>query len=258
MFGKLPWYTEAAFYGCVIFVAFMLVEVARRAGKEAGVRSSYLLGAGGVLAVYLALHGGLALAGVYANVRTTMLPILFIVPVPVLAMILWIAFFRRGAFFQALSLERLTYMQVFRVLVETVLFYSALDHGLIPELMTFSGRNFDLLVGLTAPFVAWLVFERRLLGPRFLLVWNVAGLVLLINIVVHAVLSLPTPFQRLAFEQPNVLVLDFPYIYLPVWLVMAAFLGHVVSITRLLSAEAAVFTPRRIPVAPGGRPGSGR
>ncbi len=256
MFGKLPWYTELSFYVCMVFVLFMLADVARRAAKKSGIPRVYLLAAGACLLLYLVLHGVLAVAGVYANVHSNMLPIVLIVPLPVFTLLLWVAFFRHGAFFRSLSLRRLTYLQTFRVLVETVLFYSALEHGLIPELMTFSGRNFDLLVGLTAPLVAWLVFERAVLGARFLLAWNVAGLALLGNIVTHAVLSLPTPVQRLAFEQPNVLVLEFPYIYLPVLLVMAALLGHVVSITRLLAA--ADLTPQRTPRYPADRPDSVR
>jgi hypothetical protein len=87
----------------------------------------------------------------------------------------------------------LTGFQVFRVPVEWVLFALHRD-GVAPVQMSFEGWNFDVLTGLSAPFVAWLA-ARGVVGRRGLLAWNCAGLALLANIVGIAVLSTPTPLR---------------------------------------------------------------
>jgi hypothetical protein len=66
------------------------------------------------------------------------------------------------------------------------------------------------------------------------LVWNFICLGLLFNIVVHAVLSAPLPFQQLAFDQPNVAILYFPYVWLPAFIVPVVLLSHLVAIRKLI------------------------
>jgi hypothetical protein len=99
--------------------------------------------------------------------------------------------------------------------------------------LTFEGRNFDILVGLTALPVAWLCFARRA-GPRLgAVVWNVAGIAILANIVIHALLSAPTPFQVLRTEPPTTIIATLPYIWLPGFLVPLALSLHVASLRTL-------------------------
>jgi hypothetical protein len=117
-------------------------------------------------------------------------------------------------FLDALPLSTLTYLNSIRVFVELIL-YGLYIHHQIPEIMTFEGRNFDILAGLTAPVIAYFSFNKPILTKRWLFVWNVCSLLLLLNIVTHAMLSAPSPLQKLAFEQPNIGVLKFPFIWLP-------------------------------------------
>jgi hypothetical protein len=102
--------------------------------------------------------------------------------------------------------------------------------------MTFSGRNFDILTGLSAILVAWLA-ARGKLGRKGVLAWNLAGVALLGNIVVVAVLSLPAPWRAFPNDPPNELVLHFPYVYIPALFVMAALAGHLL-VFRKLAREA--------------------
>lgn len=106
----------------------------------------------------------------------------------------------------------------------------------VPELMTFEGGNYDILSGLTAPILAYVVFGKQHVSPRWLLVWNILALGLVINIVVHAVLSAPLPFQQLAFDQPNVGILKLPYIWLPGFIVPVVLFSHGVAIFQLLKS----------------------
>ena len=139
-------------------------------------------------------------------------------------------------FLDALSLPAITYLNSVRVLVEIVL-YGLFIHHQIPQLITFEGRNFDIIAGLTAPVIAYFSFNRPVLSTRWLLVWNVLALLLLANVVTHALLSVPSPFQQLAFEQPNVAILKFPYIWLPGFVVPTVLLGHLVAIRRLVMVQ---------------------
>jgi hypothetical protein len=123
-------------------------------------------------------------------------------------------------------------LQSFRVIVEIVLWALATQHRLSP-LLTFEGRNFDILVGLTALPVAWLCFVRRAGSPRVAVGWNVAGIAILANIVIHALLSAPTPFQALRTEPPTTIIATLPYIWLPGFLVPLALSLHVASLRTL-------------------------
>jgi hypothetical protein len=136
-----------------------------------------------------------------------------------------------GSYFSAASklietpgLAWLIGLQVFRVAVEIFLL---LGHraGFVPVQMTFEGRNWDLLTGLTALPMAWLVARKK--APKWLIyVWNSMGLALLLNVMVIAALSMPTPLRHFHNEPANTFVTYFPYVWLPTYLVQVAWLSH--------------------------------
>ena len=128
-------------------------------------------------------------------------------------------------------------LQSFRVVVEIILWALATQQRLSP-LLTFEGRNVDILVGLSALPVAWLCFVRRVWPPGVALAWNVAGIAILANIVMHALLSAPTPFQALWTEPPTTIITTLPYIWLPGFLVPLALSLHVASLRTLRARPA--------------------
>lgn len=73
--------------------------------------------------------------------------------------------------------------------------------------------------------------------PKFLLAWNFIGIGLLANIVINAVLSVPSPFQKFAFNQPNIAVLYFPFNWLPGVVVPLVLLSHLVVIRQLFTKK---------------------
>jgi hypothetical protein len=124
-----------------------------------------------------------------------------------------------------------------RIPVEIVLFLLAANKT-IPELMTFSGRNFDIISGITAPIIYLLCFRgNQLRNPRLLLAWNFICLGLLLNIVMNAILSAPFPFQKFAFAQPNIAILYFPFSWLPLFIVVVVLFSHLVALSRLLKSH---------------------
>lgn len=136
-------------------------------------------------------------------------------------------------FIDSLPLNKLTFLSIVRVPVEIVLWWLFLN-GHIPEIMTFEGQNWDILAGISAPLVAYFGFAKKKLKRSALIAWNIVCLALLINIVLTALFSFPTVFQKLSFAQPNMGLLYFPFFWLPSFIVPIVFFSHFVSIRQLL------------------------
>lgn len=132
----------------------------------------------------------------------------------------------------ALPLRLLTFIHIIRIPVEVILF-GLYQEGHIPRLMTYEGNNFDIIAGMTGPLMALIAF-RGSVNKRLLFYWNLIGLGLLLNIVIHAVLSAPFPFQQMAFERPNVAVFYFPFILLPAVVVPIVLFSHLTSLLHLI------------------------
>lgn len=137
---------------------------------------------------------------------------------------------------EKLPLKFLTIIHTIRIPVELVLFW-LFQNGQVPQLMTFEGRNFDILVGITAPIIWWFAFRKGKENKTLLIIWNIFGLILLSNIVAHAALSLPSPIQQIAFDQPNRAVLYFPFIWLPSAVVPIVLFCHLASLYKLLQKK---------------------
>lgn len=135
-----------------------------------------------------------------------------------------------------LSLAALIGFQAFRLPLE-MLMHHAQEVGVMPPQMSYSGLNFDILTGISA-LALGLVLARRELPLCILWIWNVMGILLLTNVLVIAVLSMPTPLRRFHNEPANTWIADAPYVWLPAVFVLAAIIGHIV-ITRRLRMEAA-------------------
>ena len=100
--------------------------------------------------------------------------------------------------------------------------------------MTFEGKNFDILSGLSAPFVFYYAFIKRTISRKLLIAWNLICLALVMNVVTHGILAAPSVLQKIAFEQPNMAVLYFPFIWLPAFVVPVVIFSHLVCLRHLL------------------------
>jgi hypothetical protein len=116
-----------------------------------------------------------------------------------------------------------------------ILIWMLFIQNLLPVQMTFEGRNFDILAGLTAPIMSYLAFQNKV-SKMVLIIWNIACLGLLINIVSVAILSMPTPLQYFHNEPANTIVTVFPISLLPAFLVPLAYMQHFFSL-RLLTLK---------------------
>jgi len=186
--------------------------------------------------VWLVLQSVLSLRGFYkpGDAGALRFPLLAAPPAVAIIMLMIVPAGRR--FLDKFDLSMLTLLHVVRLVVEICL-YQLSVLKLVPTLITFEGRNWDIFSGLTAPLVWFFVFRKNSGNRNSLLIWNFVCLALLLNVVVTAVLSVPGPLQKLAFDQPNVAVLYFPFTLLPAFIVPTVLLAHVAAIRQLMKTR---------------------
>ncbi|PSR56196.1 hypothetical protein AHMF7605_23165 [Adhaeribacter arboris] len=219
---NLPAYISFFFAGTTLLTLWLLYRAANRS------KAIIILGIS-----WLALQSILGLAQFYTNTNALPPRFVFLVLPPLIGIILLFSTNKGQHFLASLQLKWLTLLHVVRIPVEVTLFSLAL-HQMVPTLMTFEGRNLDTISGLTAPLVYYFGLLKNRLSPKLLLIWNFICLGLLLNIVVNAILSVPTPFQKFAFDQPNIALLYFPFVWLPSVIVPAVLLAHLTSIRKLI------------------------
>lgn len=148
--------------------------------------------AGAVILLWVIFQGVVGLSGFYQGAQTTPPKfVILIAPGLILSGLLFVSKSGRR-FIDRLDVRKLTILHAVRIPVEIILYFVCAA-GLIPEIMTFEGNNYDILSGLTAPLMYYLVFTRKRLGYKALLAWNFGCLALLINILVIAILAAETP-----------------------------------------------------------------
>jgi hypothetical protein len=114
--------------------------------------------------------------------------------------------------------------QSFRIPVELWL-HRLYQEGVVPVQMTYEGRNYDIVSGILGLVLFLWAIRRE--PPRWAIwTFNLVGLALLVNIVAIAMLSAPTPLRHFFNEPANTFVAYVPYVWLPAFLVQAAWFGH--------------------------------
>lgn len=186
-----------------------------------------------IVLVWLTIQAVLGVAGFYENSLTKPPRIVFMLAPTILSMIYLFNTKQGLLFIDSINLKYLTLMHSVRVLVEIVLIQLFVAKA-IPEVMTFEGRNFDILSGLSAMAVFYFGYIKKVLSPKLILIWNVICLMLVINVVVYGILSAPSVVQQLNFNQPNIAVLHFPFVWLASFIVPVVIFAHLVAIRRLI------------------------
>jgi hypothetical protein len=214
-------YIDGVFVGTVLLTLLLLY-------KATGFSKRVML----ATLAWLLLQAVIGLSGFY-TVTTGGPPRFALLLLPPLVFILMLFVLPGGKrFVDGLDLRFLTLLHIVRIPVELTLYWLYM-HRAVPRAMTFEGRNFDILCGLTAPLVWYFGFVKPRLGKRVLIGWNVVCLLLLANIAVTAVLAASPRFQQFGFEQRNIALFYFPFVWLPCCLVPAVLLAHLVAIRQL-------------------------
>lgn len=181
----------------------------------------------------LTLTAIVGLSGFFADTRG--LPPRFALMIgPTTLFIIWLFISKPGKrFLNRLNQADMTLLHIVRVPVEIVLYWLFLS-GNVPELMTFAGRNFDILAGISAPIIYYLGYKQKVLSKPILIAWNVICLGLVLFVLINGILSSPFELQQFGFDQPNKAVLHFPYIWLPGFIVPIVVLCHINTIRQLV------------------------
>ena len=207
-------------------------------GLDPGARRRRTILAGAGLALWLAAQAAAALSGLLGrfDVRPPPMVIWFASMVVMTLALAWSPFGRRFA--DKLPFVALIGFQAFRLPLELVMHRAAVA-GIMPNVMSFTGYNFDIVTGATALPLALYAWRRPV--PRWLIaLWNVTGQILLLIIVGVAFAASPV-FRAFGDGQLNVWVTEFPYVWIAV-MVAAALFGHVVTLRKLM-AEARAKSP---------------
>jgi hypothetical protein len=183
------------------------------------------------LLLWFGLTAILSQAGFFSSFEKFPPPFFLLLIVPLAAIIYFISRPITREILGRIPLQHLIYLQTFRIIVEVLLWMLFMDN-LVPVQMTFEGRNFDVLAGLTSIVMGYLVSRGRV-NKQIALIWNFICLGLLANIVTIAILSTPTPMRVFMNEPANTIVTEFPIVFLPAALVPLAYGLHFLSIIQL-------------------------
>lgn len=181
---------------------------------------------------WIILLGVLSARGFFSNFSALPPRLSFALLIPLAAVLTFTWSGMGRAFLRRIEPQWLIYLQSFRILVEAGLWLSVRNE-LLPVQLSFEGRNFDMLTGLLAIPVGYYCFVKRTWSPAIALVYNIAGLVLLMNAVGLATLSMPTPLRVFHNGPDASLLTRLPGIYLPGLLVPIAYTLHIFSLRQL-------------------------
>lgn len=213
--------------GAVIAAFLAAVHHADRATTRHPLRQTMLVALS--LGAWLGLLSGLVASGRMASLPFHGIPVFFggVLVVSVLAGLSSLG----GKLAATVPLGALVGFQAFRLPLELVL-HRWTQLGTIPETMTWTGQNWDIVTGIVALFAAPLARRRRGVA------WgaNFVGVVLLLNVMRVAVMSSPLPFGW-GQQPPLLLALHLPYALIGPVLVGGALFGHVVLTRALLRRD---------------------
>jgi hypothetical protein len=229
-------------YISIVFVALVVVlwALASRALYVAGQKQPGLKGYANriilVLSGWIVLTVVLALGGFYREF-SAMPPRLALLLLPPIGGIVYLYRSKMfGKLLQEIPHQQIVYAMSFRIVVEFILLRMFIEN-MMPEQMTFEGRNFDIVGGVTSLFVAYFGIVKQKMSGKAIVVWNVVCALILVNTVINGVLSAPTPF-RVFFNEPSTAAIgSFPFALLPGFLVPLAFCLHVLSIRKALGSN---------------------
>jgi hypothetical protein len=160
------------------------------------------------------------------------IPILIFLPLIIITAIFYFNN-KNDAVLNAIPKTYPVYYQTFRILVELLLLFTFYKN-IIPETATFEGWNFDILMGITAPFMAYFVFRGNIKNLFLAKAWNILGIfmVLFVAFIIASGFYQPqiwgSETQLVKFE-----FVKMPYLLIAGFLAPSAIFMHLVSLMQL-------------------------
>lgn len=220
--SNLPFYIPAVF----ILATFLTIHLFYKASNG---NVKLLM----IVAAWMTIQSAIAATGFFTVENSLPPRFLLLIIIPVIGIITIFSTTKGKSFIDSFDVKTLTLLHSTRIAIEVVLFWLFLSKAM-PQLMTFEGRNFDLVSGITAPLIYYFGFIKGRIGVKTILAWNVVCLAILLFTVGNAILSAPTPLQRFSFDQPTIAVFYFPFVWLPGIVVPIVIFSHLISIHLLM------------------------
>jgi hypothetical protein len=219
--------------GVVALITLGLARAARRAGlaHPRTLAASVAVG----MTVWLASTAALAQSG-FLSAWTSLPPRWPLLPLT--ALVTFVVLGQTSTFRRLLAeipAWQPVALETFRVCVELA-FWRLHMEGVAPVQVTFEGRNFDALVGLTAPVVA-VGIAFGWIGPRMTIAWNLFGLAMLANAIGTVATSTPGVLHLNWPGDPFTAIASWPVIWIPALLAPIGIFLHIVSIRQSIYAK---------------------
>jgi hypothetical protein len=109
--------------------------------------------------------------------------------------------------------------------------------GQLPWQFAFPAGGGDSLVGILAIPVAWAASKGSKGSSKAAYAWNVFGILDFVVALGTGFLTSPSPFQMLALDHPNLLVLRYPLVIIPAFLVPLSSILHGTCLWKLRRME---------------------
>lgn len=185
-----------------------------------------------IIILWLAILATLSFLNFFQDFQT-LPPKILVAVLPPLVLVVTLMFSRLFKFILlVIPFSWFIYIQSFRILMEIFLWLGYLG-GYVPPQMTFEWLNYDIMVGLTAMMAGYVFFGHGRYRRSEAIIWNIFGVVLLVNILLISFLSAPSPFQVFKIEPSNRFIADFPFIWIPGFIVPFALAMHLFSLKQL-------------------------
>jgi hypothetical protein len=214
--------------GSLVMIAAVLIGLGRAftaPGWASSERSKVLWTVSIVLLVWFAIAIFLALNGAYSVAADRFPTIQFGLLIPIVAgAAMLFGSTTVARVLAAVPMQWLVGIQLYRVIggVFVVLWLA----GSVPGLFALPAGIGDIAVGLTAPVVAARYARDDSQGRGSVAWWNAFGVFDLVVALTLGLLTSPSPLQMFAFDQPNLIISEFPLILIPTFLVPLSILLH--------------------------------
>ena len=222
----LPYYVVAGTVFMISSMAFVFARLPMNGGRSLTRFASTLI----ILTAWLAVAAWLGRLGFYNGAAHKYPTIEIGLGVPILASLALFMTRTGRRLVHDISQRELVSLQFYRVLGGIFLFLWS--QGQIPALFAWPAGIGDIIIGLSAPFVA------RGGNKDAIRLWNILGLVDLVIAVGTGFMTSPSQFQLFAFDHPNLMITAFPLVVVPTFLVPASIVLHILSLRKLAEPDA--------------------
>lgn len=212
---------------CITLVFIGLYKTGKKLNKGSRLAHTFL----GIIIGWILLISILAIKGILSDFSSVP-PKMGIVLLPPMIIAFYLTFSgKMDKILISTPQSWLIGIQSFRIAVEILLWLLFTNH-LLPVQMTFEGLNWDILSGILGLVMLIVLRMNNGFSEAAILIYNLIGLMLLINIVTIAILSFPTEYRYFTNEPANRIVAIFPFVLLPGILVPLAYYLHFFSLRK--------------------------